>query len=73
MNINELTINTSTEAIRDTLKCLFMHGPTWDGNIPSKMARDGLERVGMVHHRFGYAWLTDDGVELCINLGLRKE
>jgi hypothetical protein len=73
IKVEDVTICTSSGAIRDTLKCLFFHGPTWDGNVPSKQARDGLCRIGLVHHEFGFAFLTRDGVEMCVNLGLDRE
>ncbi len=51
----------------EVMKCLFFHGPTWDGNIPSKMGRDSLCDRGLAQHEFGFAWLTHDGVEIAIN------
>ena len=69
IKIEDLTVHTSSAAIKDVLRCLFTHGPTWDGNIPSKAARDGLQKLGLVEHEFGFAWLTRYGVEMCINLG----
>jgi hypothetical protein len=68
-----LPIDTSSSAIRDVMRCLFFHGPTWDGNIPSKRARNKLCHLGLVTHRFGFAWLTDAGVEVAINAGLDRE
>lgn len=68
-----MMIETSTGAVRDVMRCLFFHGPTWDGNIPSKAARDGLCSMGLVQHRFGYAWLTEAGVEVAVNAGLDRE
>lgn len=73
IKIEDLAVQTTSGAIRDVLRCLFFHGPTWDGNIPSKSARDGLCKIGAVHHEFGFAFLTRDGVELCISLGLDRE
>jgi hypothetical protein len=29
-------------AARDTIHCLFKYGPTYDGNVPSKLGRDEL-------------------------------
>lgn len=29
-------------AAKDTLVCLCKHGPTWDGDVPSKSGRDEL-------------------------------
>lgn len=51
---------------RDTLRCLFFHGPTWDGDIPSKTGRGELVKKGYAHHEFGFAWLTREGVEFAI-------
>ena len=73
MDVKDAVICTNSSAVRDVMRCLFFHGPTWDGNIPSKSARDGLCRLGLAEHRFGYAWLTRDGVELAINTGLDRE
>jgi hypothetical protein len=67
-----MMVCTNSSAIRDTLECLFLKGPTWDGYVPSKSARDGLQKLGLVEHEFGFAWLTRDGMELCINLGLGR-
>lgn len=52
----------------DVIRCLFFHGPTWDGNIPSKAGRDTLCKRGFVVHAFGYAWLTREGVEFAIKV-----
>ena len=56
---------SSTE--RDVIRQLFFQGPTWDGDIISKQGRDALCRRSLVHHEFGYAWLTRDGVEIAIH------
>lgn len=34
-------------AEKDTLICLCRHGPTWDGDVPSKSGRDGLLQKGL--------------------------
>jgi hypothetical protein len=73
MDMKEAVIHTNSGAVRDVMRCLFFHGPTWDGNIPSKSARDGLCKLGLVERNYGYAWLTRDGVELAINIGLDRE
>jgi hypothetical protein len=59
----------------DTLLCLFLHGPTWDGDVPSKSGRDELVRFGLASRGDGYQWLTDAGARLCLRLGYaaRKE
>jgi hypothetical protein len=67
------TIDTTSGAVRDTLRAMFFHGPVWDGDVPSKAARDGLCRAGYALHAHGFAFLTSDGVELCVRLGLDRE
>lgn len=52
----------------DTLWCLFLHGPTWDGNVPSKRQRDDLWSAHLIERSRGYQWLTRSGVELCLAL-----
>ncbi len=34
--------NALSGAAKDTLICLCKHGPTWDGDVPSKLGRDEL-------------------------------
>lgn len=34
-------------AAKDTLVCLCKHGPTWDGDVPSKTGRDELLEKGL--------------------------
>lgn len=50
----------------EVMKCLFFHGPTWDGNVPSKAGRDSLCKRGLVHHEFAFAFLTRDGVQIAV-------
>lgn len=62
-------------AATDTLLCMFLHGPTWDGDVPSKSGRDELVSLGLASRGAGYQWLTDAGARLCLRLGYasRKE
>jgi hypothetical protein len=53
---------------REVMRCLFFHGPTEDGDIPSKMGRGELFRAGLAQHRHGFAWLTDEGVRIAIEV-----
>lgn len=39
--------NGLSGAARDVLRCLFDKGPTWDGNVPSKLGRDELLEKGL--------------------------
>lgn len=54
-----------TGAQQEVLKGLFILGPLWDGNVPSKSGRDELVRMGLVEHRNGWAFLTAAGVAVC--------
>lgn len=53
----------------DTLLCLFLHGPTYDGDVPSKTQRDELFEVGLISRGKGFQWLTDAGVTFALSLG----
>ena len=58
----------------DTLRCLFFHGPTWDGNVPSKSGRDELVRMGLAARGGnGWQWLTSIGMEACFANGIHNE
>ena len=54
-------------AERDVLICLCRHGPTWDGDVPSKSGRDGLiekkmaAKVVISGNRQGYQAATYKG------------
>jgi hypothetical protein len=49
----------------EVLRCLFFHGPTWDGNVPSKNGRDELVNMKLAQRGNGWQWLTRAGVEAC--------
>lgn len=66
-DVPELRGNTN-----ETLLCLFIHGPTWDGDVPSKSGRDELVQLGLASRGDGYQWLTDKGARLCLRLGFAK-
>ncbi len=57
----------------DTLTCLFVNGPTYDGDIPSKTERDDLYDDGLIDRYDGWNWLSKDGVLKCIELGIDKK
>lgn len=57
----------------DDLRCLFFHGPTWDGNVPSKAGRDELVRMGLAARGNGWQWLTAAGVQACFDNGIHLE
>jgi len=59
-----------TGAESEVLWCLFKHGPTWDGNIPSKTGRTDLVSKGLVAQAEGWNWLTTEGVTLALARGL---
>lgn len=56
----------------ETLR-LLCRGPIWDGNLPSKAARDNLVGHGLVFRREGYQSLTTTGVLVAIKLGLLSD
>jgi len=54
----------------DTLMQLFVHGPTWDGNLVSKAERDALLKSGLCERWNGWNWLTGEGVEAGVAGGI---
>lgn len=57
------TIFGMSGCAREVMRCLFFHGPTEDGDIPSKTGRGELFKMGLVDCGHGLAWLTSKGVE----------
>lgn len=57
-------------AADETLVCLFLRGPTADGDLPSKAGRTELVRIGLVDRGQGWNWLTSDGIGEAIRRGL---
>lgn len=53
----------------DTLWCLFLHGPTGDGEVPSKVGRSSLVERGFADRGHGLNWLTSEGVQIAIDMG----
>lgn len=51
----------------DVLGQLYVSGPTWDGNITSKVGRGELVAAGLAWHEHGYASLTPEGVYIAVN------
>ena len=70
-DINKLRPLTGAET--DVMYCLFLLGPTWDGNVPSKSGRDDLFDKGLIDRADGWQWLTRDGVMLALGMGLDHE
>lgn len=52
---------------KDVLGQLFVKGPTWDGDIVSKVYRDERVALGLAHHRGGWAYLSHAGVAAAIS------
>lgn len=57
----------------EVLRCLFFHGPTWDGNVPSKSGRDELVSMGLAARGKGWQWLTRAGIDACFANGIHDE
>lgn len=57
----------------ETARCLFFHGPTRDGDLPSKSGRDELVYLGYAERVNGWQWLTQKGVDFSITVLLLGE
>ena len=64
-----------TGAEWETLWCLFYHGPTWDGDLPSKSGRDSLIAGGWAFGFDGWQSLTEKGMKEALKreMGRKKE
>lgn len=62
-----------SSAAREVLRCLFFHGPTWDGDVPSKSGRDELVDLGLVDRMDGWQWLTREGIDFSLTVMLLGE
>lgn len=51
---------------RETMRCLFFHGPTQDGDVPSKQGRSELIELGYAARWNGWQWLTEAGVRFAV-------
>ena len=60
-------------ASKEVMLGLFLNGPTWDGNLPSKSGRDWLVERGYVSRIDGWSWLTNDGTGLALELGYGRK
>jgi hypothetical protein len=67
-----VTIPLSRVAV-EVLHCLFIHGPTYDGDVPSKSGRDELVTLGLAARAEGYQFLTGHGVRLAIANGIHRK
>jgi len=54
---------------RDVLRQLFFDGPTFDGDICTKVGRDSLFKQGLANRHEGYSFLTLNGVKLAMSKG----
>jgi hypothetical protein len=75
MDIQSQIMGMSSWA-QESLRCMFFHGPTLDGDIPSKEGRSELVRLGLAQRFEGYNWLNREGVDFAITvmlLGPEKE
>lgn len=67
------TMMALSSSAAETLRCLFFHGPTWDGNVPSKSGRDELVNMGLAQCGKGWQWLTRAGIDVCFGNGIHDE
>ena len=45
---------------------MFRNGPTWDGNVISKTARDELKTLGYIDRLHGWQFLTREGMHMAL-------
>jgi len=55
------------------LLLMLRRGPVWDGNLPSKTARDTLLKAHLIWRCSGFQFLSDDGVKTLVGLGFLDE
>jgi hypothetical protein len=65
-------IDLSGSAI-EVLKGLFVEGPLWDGDVPSKNGRDELVTFGLVTRLNGWQQLTKKGLGMALAAGLDRK
>ena len=58
---------------REVLRCLFFHGPAWDGNVPSKSGRDERVLLGLADCMDGWQLLTREGIDFSLTVMLLGE
>lgn len=51
---------------REGLLQMFIYGPTYDGDLVSKSARDELVNLKLAERGSGYNWLTRAGIQAAI-------
>lgn len=74
MNTLPFDVKPLSSGAKETMRCLFFHGPTWDGNIPDKSGRKELIELGYASHEFAHAFLTRDGVQVAVQIfGMDKD
>lgn len=54
------------------LEQLFKTGPTFDGDIIGKQARDQIIKKGWAERDDGWTYLTRDGVRHCVDIGIAR-
>jgi hypothetical protein len=72
-DIPEKTDDKLSGAAIDTMVCLFIAGPTQDGDFPSKSGRDELVERGFADKMSGHQWLTRKGITLALSLGFDRK
>lgn len=58
---------------REVLRQLFYKGPTWDGDLVSKIGRDGLVQEALAYRIDGWQTLTYDGFRYALFLGMGED
>jgi hypothetical protein len=71
-NPKPFAIELSPSAIA-VLRGLFIEGPLWDGDVPSKSGRDELVNFGLAVRHNGWQQLTKRGLEMAISAKVDRE
>jgi len=58
---------------RETLIALFVLGPLYDGDVPSKVGRDRLVELEMVDRYNGWQTLTQYGLKIALEMNLDRD
>ncbi|MEN3238569.1 hypothetical protein PUR29_34585 [Methylobacterium ajmalii] len=67
------SINAPTPVQAEILRQLFLDGPTWDGDIISKTARNEVILMGLAEREDGYTQLTREGLRHALIAGFDVE
>lgn len=65
-------ISDIPRGVQEAMWQLFKNGPTWDGNLIDKTARNWLVEEGLAFRAAGYNALTETGINMAVSLGMSQ-